>query len=156
LHAKIYLNENKALITSMNLYDTSQEKNYEIGVLLKNKEIIDEYVKTYIIENIFNNGKIDELTKKSDNNLYKLLEKNLFFEKYISYCVNCGEPRKYKRTHKYCENCFNLTVEEKREFDIWNYCHECGEKYERKNPRKPYDRNEDLSCIKCNTKRKNI
>ena len=34
LHAKIYLNENYALHTSMNLYQSSQENNYETGILV--------------------------------------------------------------------------------------------------------------------------
>jgi hypothetical protein len=140
----------------MNLYDTSQQDNYEIGILLRNKEIINDHIKTYVIDEIFNTGKIDKLTKKSDNDFYKLLEKNLFFEKYISYCVNCGNPRKYIHKHKYCGDCFNLIETDKKDFDIWTYCHSCGEKYERKNPRTSYDRNKDLSCIKCNTKRKNM
>lgn len=35
LHAKYYANENKAIITSMNLYDYSQNNNIEVGVLVK-------------------------------------------------------------------------------------------------------------------------
>jgi|GEM_PF-2432406 len=40
LHAKCYLNEKRALITSMNLYDYSQINNYELGVVIlsENKE----------------------------------------------------------------------------------------------------------------------
>ena len=34
LHAKCYLNENEALVTSMNLYEYSQDKNYEMGILV--------------------------------------------------------------------------------------------------------------------------
>ena len=34
LHAKCYLNENKAIISSMNLYDYSQNNNIEMGVLI--------------------------------------------------------------------------------------------------------------------------
>jgi hypothetical protein len=37
LHAKCYLNENSALITSMNLYEYSQVNNHEIGVKLSIK-----------------------------------------------------------------------------------------------------------------------
>ena len=32
LHAKCYLNENEAIITSMNLHDYSQKNNYEMGI----------------------------------------------------------------------------------------------------------------------------
>jgi phosphatidylserine/phosphatidylglycerophosphate/cardiolipin synthase-like enzyme len=38
LHAKCYLNENVAIITSMNLYEFSQINNNEMGVLVKRKE----------------------------------------------------------------------------------------------------------------------
>lgn len=34
LHAKCYLNENAAIITSMNLYDFSQQNNNEMGILI--------------------------------------------------------------------------------------------------------------------------
>ena len=41
LHAKLYANENNVLITSMNLYDYSQDTNIETGVLSKTN---DKYV----------------------------------------------------------------------------------------------------------------
>lgn len=47
LHAKCYLNEKTALITSMNLYDYSQINNHEIGVkltLLRDKEEISRLI----------------------------------------------------------------------------------------------------------------
>ena len=37
LHAKFYLNENYALLTSMNLYQSSQVHNYETGILVRRK-----------------------------------------------------------------------------------------------------------------------
>ena len=36
LHAKCYLNEREAILTSMNLYEFSQVNNYEMGVLISN------------------------------------------------------------------------------------------------------------------------
>lgn len=35
LHAKYYANETKAILTSMNLYDSSQNNNIEVGVLME-------------------------------------------------------------------------------------------------------------------------
>jgi hypothetical protein len=144
LHAKIYLNENEALITSMNLHNTSQEKNYEIGVLLRNEKIIDNHVKTYIIDQIFKNGRIDQLTKKSDNNFYKLLENNLFFEK-IDYCVYCGEPKKYVANNRYyCDECHE---ERKKQNDFtkknFRFCATCGKN----------DTQQHSQCSECNEKK---
>ncbi len=38
LHAKCYLNESEALVTSMNLYEYSQQNNEEMGILVKKSE----------------------------------------------------------------------------------------------------------------------
>lgn len=45
LHAKYYANENEGLITSMNLYDFSQNNNIEAGVLAKPPNIVTALVK---------------------------------------------------------------------------------------------------------------
>lgn len=45
LHAKCYLNEKEAIVTSMNLYSFSQQNNDEMGILVKkgeNPELYDE------------------------------------------------------------------------------------------------------------------
>lgn len=39
LHAKIYLNEDKCLITSLNLHDYSLKENIEVGILTKSKAL---------------------------------------------------------------------------------------------------------------------
>ena len=51
LHAKCYINENTALITSMNLTESSQE-NYEIGIEIDQKHKLYECIKKEIDENI--------------------------------------------------------------------------------------------------------
>lgn len=43
LHAKCYLNENEAIVTSMNLYSFSQQNNDEMGIYLTKKEDPDLY-----------------------------------------------------------------------------------------------------------------
>ena len=47
LHAKCYLNEDSALITSMNLYQTSQVHNYEMGILVTRGNWSDKDNKLY-------------------------------------------------------------------------------------------------------------
>lgn len=43
LHAKCYLNENEAIVTSMNLYAFSQQNNDEMGILVKKSDDPDLY-----------------------------------------------------------------------------------------------------------------
>ena len=47
LHAKCYLNEKRALLTSMNLYEYSQVNNYEMGILVSREEDPELYDKIY-------------------------------------------------------------------------------------------------------------
>jgi len=46
LHAKCYLNENEAIITSMNLYEFSQQNNNEMGVFITKANDADLYTST--------------------------------------------------------------------------------------------------------------
>ena len=48
LHAKCYLNENEAIVTSMNLYEFSQLNNYEMGIRITKLEDSDLYDATFI------------------------------------------------------------------------------------------------------------
>ena len=47
LHAKCYLNEKSAIITSMNLYDFSQVNNNEMGVYIEREQDVDVYRDAY-------------------------------------------------------------------------------------------------------------
>lgn len=95
LHAKCYLNEERAIICSMNLYDYSQQNNIEMGILITKEEDPDTY--TDIIEEIANlkiNGRrinleLDQFSIKKENpsllnseepslSPIQLLRKNLF------------------------------------------------------------------------------
>ncbi len=43
LHAKCYINENEAIITSMNLYEFSQQNNNEMGIYISKVQDVDLY-----------------------------------------------------------------------------------------------------------------
>jgi phosphatidylserine/phosphatidylglycerophosphate/cardiolipin synthase-like enzyme len=47
LHAKCYINENEAIITSMNLYEFSQQNNNEMGILISKEQDTDLYNATF-------------------------------------------------------------------------------------------------------------
>jgi phosphatidylserine/phosphatidylglycerophosphate/cardiolipin synthase-like enzyme len=47
LHSKCYINENEAIVTSMNLYSFSQQNNDEMGILVKKEDDPDLYKDIY-------------------------------------------------------------------------------------------------------------
>ena len=48
LHAKCYLNEKTALLTSMNLYEYSQQNNDEMGILVSHEEDLYKEIYDYV------------------------------------------------------------------------------------------------------------
>ena len=142
LHAKCYLNENVALITSMNLYKFSIENNYEMGVTISKFEDPKEYERILKdVNRLFSYAKSIK-TKSSgtieQNEQSKLktlntesLEIKTEFKGPLGYCIRCNERIPYNPSKPYCDKCFknwkryyNPDYIEKN-----GHCHICGESY---------------------------
>lgn len=52
LHSKLYLNENKCLITSLNMYNYSVEKNIELGIELSWLDEHDKELKRFVMTHL--------------------------------------------------------------------------------------------------------
>lgn len=83
LHAKCYLNEEVAIITSMNLYEFSQQNNNEMGVYIKRDDEAKLYKDTYdeaqrlirVSEPVrLSADKVEEPTKQNDKPVKKVKE----------------------------------------------------------------------------------
>jgi hypothetical protein len=73
LHAKCYINEDKAIICSMNLYEYSQQTNIEMGILITKEHDKEAYEN--LLEEI-TNIKVNGIRKKFDNlNIIEIQEK---------------------------------------------------------------------------------
>lgn len=123
LHAKCYLNENEALVTSMNLTADSQVNNYEMGILVSRGEdpklydAISEGSRTIVRSSEVSRETSHESTQPTP----KIPDK--------VFCIRCREVSKptSPRRRPYCPSCFrewkdfseDITHEEK-------YCHVCG------------------------------
>ena len=83
LHAKCYLNENYALVTSMNLYEYSQTHNEEMGILLESdiwgdcpyNDVL-EKVKWYVKQSIDQSKLTEEEMPYSSDSPYWKWKKN--------------------------------------------------------------------------------
>jgi phosphatidylserine/phosphatidylglycerophosphate/cardiolipin synthase-like enzyme len=131
LHAKCYLNEDKAIITSMNLYSHSSKVNYEMGVLIDRKKDTNIYFKTLraaeqIIQagnTIFTQG---EITGETPSNVICKEETGRSVPE-KGFCIRCGTTIPLDPERPYCIGCFydwdskggNPYYKEK-------YCHGCG------------------------------
>lgn len=98
LHAKCYLNENEAIITSMNLYEFSQVNNNEMGILVDKttdpdlyKEIHDEANRLIRIsdEIIVSVEKAQSIEKHNESHPSKKSTENKL-KKGVGYCIRTG------------------------------------------------------------------
>lgn len=112
LHAKCYLNEEMALITSMNLYKFSIENNYEMGVTIRKSDDPKEYERVLKdVNRLFSYAKIVK-TKTSGRIEANRSESKAESETgkkisgTIGYCIRCGERIPYNLSKPYCDRCF--------------------------------------------------
>lgn len=135
LHAKCYINEDKALVSSMNLYEFSQQNNDEMGFLVLRDEEPELYqdVKNEVMRILRGSDEVrvtvamvessredtPELPKpKAASTIVKAPESGV--------CIRCGDSIAANAGRPYCGDHYrswnrykNLEWEEK-------YCHTCG------------------------------
>ena len=135
LHAKCYLNEKEAILTSMNLYEFSQANNDEMGILvsredtplydsilresrriLRNSEEVREMVATV--------NRADDLLEQPKYKAKQPTEMAIAETAKNGHCIRCKTSVPLKPLHPYCRNCFrswNRAPDYKEK-----YCHACG------------------------------
>ncbi|MCZ7382234.1 MAG: phospholipase D family protein [Candidatus Methanoperedens sp.] len=136
LHAKCYLNENIALLTSMNLYLHSQQNNWEMGVKIDKTADSDLYKKIYdevmlIIQSSqqtpFSIKKIEKETSVSSKNIPT--SNKSFNASPINgngFCIRCGGDLKINPEKPLCFNCYKSWEEYSNPLYQENFCHICG------------------------------
>jgi hypothetical protein len=141
LHAKCYMNESVALLTSMNLYEYSQVNNYEMGLLVSRKDDPDLYEEIYqesrrilrASEEIrvsvarippTENDKTDSVAKEN-----RRQARPAQATPRAGYCIRCKSDIPANPTQPYCSRCYatwkrysNSEYEEKQ-------CHTCGSEH---------------------------
>ena len=141
LHAKCYMNEKEALLTSMNLYEYSQRNNDEMGILVSKEEDeelyknIDDAVKSILdgsdeirvtvarVESTENNreSEVATRTRKEATPVLQVPEKG--------FCIRCKVDLPTNPTRPYCNSCYAVWRRYKNEEYEENNCHTCGNEH---------------------------
>jgi len=123
LHAKCYLNEKEALISSMNFYEFSQMNNNEMGIVVYKSE--DAQLYSDINEEARRLIRISEEIKVT---VEKVTPKEELSKNGEGHCIRCGINIKMDPEHPYCLTDYkkwkkfeDITYVEKTGF-----CHVCG------------------------------
>lgn len=108
LHAKCYLNDYEAVVTSMNFYEYSQDNNYEMGFLLDKGEPMFAQIEKSV-GTIINHAIQSEANKKE-----------------IGVCIRCRTEIELNPNKPYCYSCYLIWAE----YENYDYresvCHNCA------------------------------
>ena len=148
LHAKCYLNEKEAIVTSMNLYEYSQQNNDEMGILVSQEE--DTALYKNIREEAERIGSLSE-PKKPRRPKARAASK----PPAKGFCIRCKTEIPAKPMEPYCEG---LEPFLKGCYTSWNrfknadyeekHCHTCGKEH-KATMSKPV-------CLTCYRKYRNV
>jgi phosphatidylserine/phosphatidylglycerophosphate/cardiolipin synthase-like enzyme len=126
LHAKCYLNEKAAIITSMNLYDFSQINNNEMGIFVEKNEDPDLYREIH--DEAMRLVRISDEIQITVAQVPRTIERTPRSTKAPSgYCIRCHSENKLNPMVPYCRTCYAAW---KKNSDGDNHeekhCHICG------------------------------
>lgn len=106
LHTKCYLNESEALVTSMNLLESSIEHNEEMGILVSRQG------DTKLYQDIYQQAK-------------RLNDISQFYLR--GFCIRCGSDIIADPEKPYCYDCYLEWDGDENEEE--EHCHICGKEY---------------------------
>jgi hypothetical protein len=147
VHAKCYYNEESMVIASLNLYDSSQGDNHEMGILLSGKEDQDtgafrdaimeaEYI---IGESTPTAGRApvtnrpnhfrrapDDKKEPAETSIVGDIARFLGFGDDKGYCIKCKTRIAVNREAPYCPDCYRVWAKYKNPDHEADVCHSCG------------------------------
>lgn len=141
LHAKCYMSEKAAVITSMNLYEFSMSNNFEMGIVIHRDrepqvydEILDEVRRIIRISELQKPAaKSKKVEKESEVEKTGKTEKTKPWNKNAhGYCIRCGTDIPIDRNRPYCSKCMKSWNRYKNPDYVEKngVCHVCGKHHE--------------------------
>lgn len=135
LHAKCYLNEKKAIITSMNLYAYSAQNNREMGILVEkdqDPELYDDIATE--CRSIFQTSvEPSYVVKKKEPQTSPVIKKDSpkaptskREQAGNGFCIRCHSPIKLDEKHPLCDSCYPIWAKYSDPDYIEKYCQACG------------------------------
>lgn len=110
LHAKIYANENEAVLSSRNLTNRKEGCSIEVGVVFdRTEQTYQDLINT--VEKMKGYVKAKEITSANDE---------------VGYCIRCGRPIPYDCSHPLCWECYQEWSLYGNEEYQERFCHKCG------------------------------
>ena len=132
LHAKCFLNEKEALLTSMNLYQFSQENNEEMGILVSRQD--DEGLYKAIYQQAMRwksaGSQVEPVAKGEVKSAAKKVRTRASRPQTRKpkngYCIRCRRVVAAKPEQPYCRRCYAIWKQYENTSYQEEHCHTCG------------------------------
>ena len=131
LHAKIYFNESKTLLTSMNLYDYSSNNSLEAGILVAPEEVpsLQWYVRKRLMSKVADTPQTAKSRQAQGRGMAQA-RKQVKGLPTNGRCIRCGESIPYDPIKPLCLKCFRSWNRYKEQDYPERHCHACGREAE--------------------------
>ena len=124
LHAKCYMNEDEALITSLNLYEYSQIHNVEWGICVSRRE--DPQVYQDILKEARSLFRMSERVSNARETVGEYQPTASVPVPQAGVCIRGSEPIRFNMSKPYCDKCFMVWDRFKNRRYQEKACHLCG------------------------------
>jgi len=126
LHAKCYCNEKHAVVTSLNLLNSSEAHNREMGVRLESIADADAYADCMAeVRSIL---QASELVYASPNVAVQYLEPRTEPLPKVGFCIRCGKEQRCNPDGPLCVEDFKVWVRHEDPDFPEQCCHTCGKR----------------------------
>ena len=151
LHAKCYMNEDEALVTSMNLYEYSQVNNYEMGISVSREKDPELYAKieeeaerimracdriTVTVDKVeaerVDEGKDSKRVQPAVGDAGRRTPRKsspTVTAPQNGFCIRCKADLPTNPTRPYCSRCYASWNRYKNEEYEEKHCHTCGNEH---------------------------
>jgi hypothetical protein len=126
LHAKCYLNEGEAIVTSMNLHESSQINNVEIGIRVVRGQDQELYKQVYEEAMTIVRGSKALSLATAQSPVARQGRESTATATSGGFCIRCGKRIKLKPKIPYCRTCYVQQKESADSNRTERFCHICG------------------------------
>lgn len=142
LHAKCYMNEEFAIVTSLNLYEYSQKNNVELRVKIeksKDNDLYDDLIKeiSSILIQSERYQKYQNKVNEKDHSMIKPVETekprnivdkiiDVLFPSEEGFCIRCSREIEVNPDKPLCKSCYQSWAKYGDRTYPENFCHLCG------------------------------
>lgn len=124
LHAKIYLNEKRVLISSMNVTKSSPLNSYEFAMIVENARDAEQF-RRYVSDLI---EEADLMTPKGLGAPAPRTQTDQTRSMGMGGCIRCGRQISFNPSKPLCPECYKAWAVYQNEKYEEPYCHACGAK----------------------------